>query len=936
MVSCGTRRRSARIAAAVLFALIAVGNGGGVCAAESDDQYALAAGHYAAGRWKPAAGEFQTLVAKYPGHPKASQAVFYWGEALLQLGQYEQSAALFRQYLGQQPGGSLARPALFRAAEAAYLAGKYEQSKTDLERFRATYPQDKLNGYVLSYLGEIALVQSDPDTAAANYRAALGLSPHGRLLDDSRLGLGRALEMQNRPQEAEPLYRAVLQTPDGPLAADAQYRLGALQYASGKFAEAVETFAAFDTKFAASPLKGDACLGRGWALAKLGRLDEAKTQLAATADDPNVGMQSRYWLIQIAWKTKDHAALERQAEEFDRRFPQSNLQNDVHRLVARSLVDRAEHARAVKILEPLVDKTAGDAQALEDRYLLSLAYEGLGRHEPALAVLLVVLDSAAEPLKTDARLAEAAVLVAMRRYDEAVTALEAVLKAGAKGDVAIKANGQLAICHARAGRLDKAKTIYADLSEKYPEHQVLGLIAQQLAEAAYEKGDAEWATQLFRRVAKGGGDANDTALRAMAGEGWSQFKAGRLDEAADTFERLLKKNPPAVLAAEAGLMRGRILQQQDRGDAALAMYDMVIDKYPKTEYCPQAMLAAARLREKREEKQQAADLYRRLADEYPQSAEHDAALYNWGWTLSELKQTDPAAGAFERLLREHAQSVYAADAALWLAQRAQQAKDYARAEELVAQALAGKADTKVRQQGMYLRGQALAARGKWEPAGQEFARFVQEFPDSPRRVAAEYWVAEADYQLGSYESAADRFARLKRQIGDRRETWMGMIPLRLAQSQAQLRKWNEAYATVSKIEADYPGFPQQYEADYLIGRCLQDQAELEGARKAYQRVIDSPQGAKTETAAMAQWMTGETYFLQKDYPAALREYYRVETLYAYPKWQAAALLQAGKCCQKLGKPTDAADCLNRLLKKYPDIAPFADSARKLLKEIQGK
>ena len=39
----------------------------------------------------------------------------------------------------------------------------------------------------------------------------------------------------------------------------------------------------------------------------------------------------------------------------------------------------------------------------------------------------------------------------------------------------------------------------------------------------------------------------------------------------------------------------------------------------------------------------------------------------------------------------------------------------------------------------------------------------------------------------------------------------------------------------------------------------------------------------------------------------MREYLRLEILYAYPTWQAGALLQAGKCHELLGEGQEAAE-----------------------------
>jgi len=236
----------------------------------------------------------------------------------------------------------------------------------------------------------------------------------------------------------------------------------------------------------------------------------------------------------------------------------------------------------------------------------------------------------------------------------------------------------------------------------------------------------------------------------------------------------------------------------------------------------------------------------------------------------------------------------------------------------------------VREHAVYLQGQIAVARQDWQRAGEVFQKFVEQFPRSTRRLVAEFWVAEAAYRQKDYPEAEKRFERLMSEIQGQTENWLGMIPLRRAQLLAAKRQWLDAYEIASKIEKQYPGFEQQYEVDYLLGRCLAARAEFEAARAAFRRVIESPQGRRTETEAMARWMIGETYFHQKNYEAAIREYIALEVLCAYPTWQAAALLQAGKCRELLGEHQEAARLYARLLKQYPDQQPFADEARRRL------
>ena len=122
-----------------------------------------------------------------------------------------------------------------------------------------------------------------------------------------------------------------------------------------------------------------------------------------------------------------------------------------------------------------------------------------------------------------------------------------------------------------------------------------------------------------------------------------------------------------------------------------------------------------------------------------------------------------------------------------------------------------------------------------------------------------------------------------------------------------------------------------YEVDYLLGRCLASQASFQSAREAYGQVIGSPVGGKSETAAMAQWMIGESYLHQQRYEEAIRAYLRVEILYDFPHWQAAGLLQAGKCYEIQGSRSEAVRLYARLLNEYPD-STYAVEASKLLRE----
>jgi len=1005
-----------------------------VRADQSDDQFTVAANHYAAKRWKLAVEEFRTFLDLYPDHPKATGGIFLLAESALQLGDNKQAHTYFRRYLERQPKGKFARVARFRAGESAYLAGEFDAAKTDLMAFRTKYPEDKLNAYALTYLGDISVGRNDSVSAAAYFRESLAKFPNEALADDCRFGLARALEQEGSRlpvgdsrgapggrsllDKAERLYQTVAGKA-GALADDAQFRLGAVRYALGKYKESIDAYAAFETRFAESPWEPKARMGRGWTLMKLDRMDEAKAAFKSLTTVPGMQIEACYWLgivqgeqgdwpaaataflgavkaaepgdhripslrfqagdalrqagrmeaaseqfdlilgtaspdsgapganrrdsewiddamhgrIRVALETDDHQTVERMATRFAEQYADSPLKSDIDRMLAQSRLTRKEHAGAVKFLEPLVAEGALDEQGLTDRYLLAQAYEGVQRHEDALAVLLPVLDAAEGTLKADAQLSYGTILVAMGKFSDAIKPLEAFLGANPSGDAGVKGRGTLAISLARANQLEKAKKLYAELIEKHSGHELLPLITEQLAEAAYAAEDRDWSAELFERL-RAVSDSDESEKKGLAGQAWSHFKAGRLREAADVFDELLKKNPPDESAAEATFMRGVILEQLGQTKEALAMYDRVSDEYAETRLHAQSLLAAARLRVKLGRAGEAAAMFERLANRYPDFSEMDAVLYGWAWALHDSGKKDKAVELFERVRKQYGANRHGVDATFRLAQWAFDAGDYARANGLIAEVLAAKPDDDiVIESALYLRGRTAVAEQKWAAAAEAFGAFLKAFPESSTRLVAEFWMAEAAYRQGEYDSAGKRFGQLAEHAGGHKDPWLAMVPLRRAQVLSQQGKWNDAYALASKIEGNYPEFSQQYEADYLIGCCLQRRADFQAARKAFQKVIRSAEGGKTETAAMAQWRIGETYFHQKNYQAALKEYLRVEAIYAYPKWQAGALLQAGKCFEKLGEKAEAEKLYRRVLDRYADT-PFAGYAENLLKSRQ--
>jgi TolA-binding protein len=940
-----------------------------VIAAPADDEYAAASALYSAHQWREASEAFSRFIERHPQHERSTVARFFRGESLAQNGKYNQAAGSHEEFLRLAPEHSFARVARFRVGECLLLAGKTELAKAELEAFRRDYPADDQNSLALPYLGEIALAAGKTAEAEPLYLQALHDYPTGPMAAESKFGLARCRQLTGKAADAVLLYEQVAADAKHPLADDARLQVGLLQYQAQRFAAAEESLSAFRTTFAESELAPQAWYWLGLSQQAAGRPTDAAATLAAAARQFEAAPEAaalhaaagdafrragdaaqadaHYQKLATQWpqsEWSDDALLGRAelaleagepdqasaiATELAERYPTSPHAGFAALIRARRLLAQEQFAEAATLLQPLADdeNAAADEQVL---YFLALAQAGEKKHEAALATLARL-----EGREVDAALADAVdevrctALLGLTRYKEAVELLQTRLAANGVDSARVaEMRVQLAVALAKLGDFAAAAAQIERLPASATADANVAGAALVAAEAAFEANQLRTAERLFGLVSQEHVPAEQRS-HALSGLAWTQFRVAGKEASAATFDRLLREYPDSPFAAEAALLRARSLEDLKQVDAALATYHLVFDKYASSPQVPLALWGAARLHDKLQQDREAADLLTRLVEQHPKFAERDAALYQLGWVQADAGDAAAADAAHTKLVEEYPESEYWADAAYRLAEQAARRKETDRAISLAEMLLAVERAAAVHENALYLRGQLAAAEGNWPETAQFMGQHVERFPSSPQNLSARYWQAEAAFRQNDYAAAEQKFAALEAVSAGRHDAWLGIVPLRRAQGLAQQKRWPEALRMAESVRERYPQFPQLYDADYLIGRALGSQARFDEARAAYDRVLRSPAAKGTETAAMAQWMVGETYFHQKRYTAATDAYSRCLRDHEYPRWQAAALLQAGKCRLLKGEFDEARSDLMRVVSEYGD-QPLAAEAKSRL------
>jgi TolA-binding protein len=965
----------------------------------AEDQYAIAAHHYASARWAMAVEEFEQFLADYAQHEQADAVVFYLAESLVQLKQFQDAHNRYEEYLRRAPTGKYARQSEFRLGETLYLNNQNQEARPYLAKFVEQHPDDALSAYAFPYLGEVALSEGDPQAAQKAFELGLQKFPEGPLVQECRFGLARVLEDLGDAEGAIRFYDFLGGADQrSGISDDALMQMAILLYKSRRFSEAVVALQRHRDRFPGSELSAHAAYWLGLSQTSLGQFQQAATTLLEGADryrehelapamlfaageaqrrlDKLAQAQRAYaqlldqypssdWaddslqvLIRMAWDAGEYERVRELAQTFMDQHAESRLLANVQQTAARVYLKQGEFDRAIELLEPCLKAVLNDDVTEEDdvavapdeaplpsllnepsnaaanlaatRYYLALALLGAERHEEALQQLDALQD-VREPkeLVAGVHAARASAHLGLEQYELAIQSLHLYLTTQPQGPDAEKCRAQLAVTCARLGRWSEVQRVFAQMQQSEHDQQLYLSSLEYMAEAAYSGGQRELAAEMFRELARDG-NPDKYVIQGMSGLAWLDWTGGQdAANSARKFDQLLKRFPDSPIAAEAAMMRGQSLEQADRLAGAAAMYQLVLDRYSDSRHVSSAMLAAARIYDTLQRDREAEPLLRQWLADYPNSPQRPDALYQLAWVLVDMGDEQAADEVFQQIHDECQDSRYWSDATYRLAERAARANQFDRADALSREIVSQATQPQMVAYALYLRGQLAAAQKRWLEVEEPLQRLLADHPDSPHRVPAEYWLAEAYFRQRRYDEAGELFARLEQATRQQTDAWVAMIPLRYAQILAHNKKWIEAHEIAASVTKRFPQFSQQHEVDYLTGRYHASRAEFEQARQAYERVIRSATGRGTETAAVAQWMIGETYFMQDQYNWAIKAYHRVEGLYDYPRWTAAALLQAGKCHEMVGRWKEASDLYSRVVEEFSETPVAQKAARRL-------
>jgi cellulose synthase operon protein C len=910
----------------------------------ADDAAAmLAEALYRDGKHDQVQSAVQTLVSKSPESPHRERAEFFGGAAQLALQDYANAAKSFAALLQRFPQGAGGQ---FSDQASLFLAQSLHQSKQNdqaITQYQVVIKNGTDETKPDALFGLATLQQQKQEHAKAGELLDQLLKdyPEHRLRASALLQRGRVWLDQDQIEKAFNTFSEAANAKDTQ-ADHVAYWLAKCEIRLNEFAAAAERLAKAIEQYPKSQLAPEMSYDRAVALMRAGQPDDAGAALGQFAQrfgSHSLAADALYLHAMIEHQQKRFDASQQLCIAFLQKHGQNGLAPSIAFLSAENefLSDRLD--KAAERYAKFIADYPKDEQLIKAKYRLGSAQFQLQQFDKAEPNLLAATDcrNTAEPFRRALYLL-GDINFQKSDWPKSVQRFEDFLSFGLEQPSADDALLKMGLAHLRQQRTDQAMTAFATLEKEFPKsvHRIQAIFEQGQLHAAKQNWDD--AATAFERVLNEGGDSRfqPHALNHLAS---IAMQRQQFEQAASLYKQLAATKEQGDLAAQAMFMHGQALMSARNFNQASAAFATFVNQYPKDARAGQAMAQRAVALSRDGQPEEALSAIDAVQREHARDLSDDllaAVLYEKAWCLRELKRLDEAAQAYRELLAAHESQAVSVHGMLELAELEFSAKRFKESAELLSK-LRQRADSatndvpnEVQEAGLYRLAVAKYELGEYEDSAAFAEEFVAKFPSSALIASARSFAGESQFKLDKHQKAAEHFNAVITQFAS--DAACGPSMLRLGECQAALNQWKQSEQTFANYLKKFTDSEFWFQAQFGFGWALENQSRHDEAMDAYRKVIEKHSGP---TAARSQFQIGECLFAKKKFEEAVRELLKVDILYGYPEWSAAALYEAGRCFEELAKPSEAQAQYEQVRQKYPETRWAELAAQRLAAKTNG-
>jgi len=809
---------------------------------------------------------------------------------------------------------------------------RLDQPEKAAKLFRAILdrPDSALAAEARAGLGAALLDSGRADDAVAIFDELTAKDQTSSATDAIHLARGRALFESKDYRRALSDFEAVVDAKSDWSAAGA-YWAAKCKLRLDNPAKAAESLATAIEHFPDSDLLPAMIYDRAVALARADRTDDALTALA--------GFQARFAKNDLAPAALKLAAdLEHQQKHYEQslRLCLKYLQQygdrpdaaSVEFLAAENSFLSGEMPAAADAFQKFITARPTDPNAPKARLRLGLALHRLNKLDDARTALAPIAGDA----KTDESLRPALQVLAdiasqRSEWKDAERLAEQFLAADANAPGTDQVLLLQGLARARQHRSKDAIAAFDRLLDQYASSPLRIQAQFERGQALVELGDLPAAEKSFEQVLA---NESDSRFGPYARNHLAAIAArnGETPRASELFKQIAESKADDAVRADAQLREAQNLAAaglDSDAEAALRRFLQLFGNDPHAASA-RAQLAIAVARQKRcdEALPQIESLLKDGANALD-SPLADALRYERAWCLRSMGRNDEAAAAYRSLI-ENGDGKLTLESRLELAEIESNAGRFGAARDQFAQ-LADRiaadpavATAEIREQTAYRVAVCDFKLNHHAEAAKRFADFVANYPQSKQLASACYFAGECNFQAGRHADAIRFLSRVSQEFPD--SDVCNPALLRLGDAAASLQRWPESQKAFAAWLDRFGRQEGWIAAQFGVGWALENQGKHRPAIDAYRKIAEAHNGP---TAARAQFQIGECLYALKRYDEATSELLKVDILYAYPEWSAAALFEAGRCFEAMGKSAEAQAQFRTVVQKFRETrwAPLA-------------
>jgi len=893
---------------------------------------------YLDGKHEQALEQARLFERRWERNPLRQRVLFFAASAHMALEEWTEAAESLSSLLTAFPKSAFAEQAAFMLAQSYDQAGAFEKAARwytkVLEKAKSRYVPDALLG-----LATLAERGGDFAKAGSLLDRLLNSDHEAALTPRAQLLRGRTWFEQEKYARAEPLFEKARKS-DDEIAAEAEYWLAKCKLRTGAYKDSAARMQRALREHPKSRLIAEMRFDRAVALVRAGDDEAAAGALKEfRREHPQHEMAAAAleMLATIEHRAGDYEKSLVHCEKFATSYPDHKLMAEVAFLAAENEYLRGAYKQSLERYAAFLKRFPRDEQAQRARYRLGMAHYRLDQYDEAERFLSEAAEAAkGDPTFRSSLLALGDIQFQRGEWKRAEQRLSAYLAGDRDAPAADDALLKLGLAQQRQGRGADAVKSYSRLLETHPnsEHNLQAHFELGQAYVALERYDD--ATREFEQVLERGADSRFAAF-ALNHLGAIAQRRGDQAAAAEYFARVLDKSPEKEIEADALLQRGQALLATKRYAEAESVFDKMISEFPDERRTPRARaqraLAIAR-QERPGDALQAIEKLERSGMSSLDDALRTSIEYEKAWCLRKLDRTEDAAKAYRRILDSKTESVETAYALLELAELESAGKRWDSAVKLLERLRkldAGPVDvpSDIRSAGLYRLGVCEFEREGFAKSAALLKEFIEKFGDHKLAASAGFFRGEALIKTDQQREAAECLTRVTESFKD--DAVYGPSLLRLGEALATLQRWDRSERVFNAYLRKFSKSEFAYQAQFGIGWARENLKRYDEAIAAYRPVVDKHKGP---TAARAQFQIGECLFAKKQLDEAVRELLKVDILYAYPEWSAAALYEAGRCFEQLGKQVEARRQYKRVRDKHGETR-WAELAKARLAAVSG-